>query len=303
MQDFIKDVLDTVRFKSAVYFKHGFCGNWGMNVPKGAYAQFHFVAGGNCILEIDEKIVELTKGDLVVFPKGHPHRIKANQAATCYSGQSVVSSILEGEDLFRGMGTVSSHLVCGHYELDRAVSHFLLADLPEFILIKDDEYGRFDLIDNVLNHIIAELGQEQIGHQSIIIRFAEILFVSILRHYYLSQSTTKINLFKDEAIYRAVNFIHKHLNATLTIEKLARLSGISRTLFIERFKKSVGNTPLSYIKAWKMTKAKQLLKHSDLSVAAIGEQIGYNSASAFNRVFKKTFDISPNRFRNRCQNV
>ena len=79
MQDLIKDVLDTVRFKSAVYFKHGFCGNWGMNVPKGAYAQFHFVAGGHCILEVDEKVYELTKGDLVIFPKGHPHRIKESQ--------------------------------------------------------------------------------------------------------------------------------------------------------------------------------------------------------------------------------
>lgn len=297
MKDFITDVLETVRFKSAVYFKYGFCGNWGMGVPAGDYAQFHFVSGGNCILEVDERVFELTKGDLVIFPKGHPHRIKASRSATCQSGQSVIKDILNGNAPFQGMGEVSSHLICGHYELDRTVSHFILSELPKFILIKNDDYGRFDLIDNVLNHIIDELSKEQIGHKTIIIRFAEILFVLILRHYYISQEASKTNLFNDEAIYKSVNFIHNNLSSSLNIEILSRYSGVSRTLFIERFKKSVGNTPLSYIKGWRMTKAKQLLKCSDLSLGEIGEQVGYNTMSAFNRVFKNTFNISPNRFR------
>jgi len=303
MKGIITDVLNTVRFKSVVYFKHGFCGNWGMSVSSGDYAQFHFVSGGNCILEIDEKIFELNKGDLVIFPKGHQHRIKASRRAICQSGQSVVTGILNGNDPFQGMGEISSYLICGHYELDRAVSHFILSELPEFIIIKNDDYGRFDLMDNVLNHIIDELSKEQIGHKTIIIRFAEILFVSILRHYYLNQSTSKINLFNDEAIYKSVNYIHNNLSSNLNIENLSRYSGISRTLFIERFKKSVGNTPLSYIKNWRMTKAKQLLKCSDLSLSEIGEQVGYSTTSAFNRVFKNTFDISPNRFRNMKQQM
>lgn len=297
MKDIITDVLDTVRFKSAVYFKHGFCGNWGMDVPSGDYAQFHFVSGGNCILEIDEKMFDLTKGDLVIFPTGYPHRIKANRNATCHSGQSVVMGILNGHDPFKEMGEVSSYLICGHYELDRTVSHFILSELPKFIIIKNNDYGRFDLIDNVLNHIIDEFSKKQLGHQTIIIRFAEILFVSILRHYYSNQSASKINLFNDEAIYKSVNYIHNNLSSTLNLENLSRYSGISRTLFIERFKKSVGNTPLSYIKNWRMTKAKQLLKYSDFSLGEIGEKVGYSTTSAFNRVFKNTFDISPNRFR------
>ena len=40
------------------------------------------------------------------------------------------------------------------------------------------------------------------------------------------------------------------------------------------------------------------LKYSDLSLFEIGEEVGYSSASSFNRVFKKTFDISPKKFKN-----
>lgn len=297
MKDIIQDVLDTVRFKTAVYFKYGFCGNWGMSVPIGEFAQFHFVAGGNCVLNIDEQTYDLSKGDLVIFPKSYPHRIKATETATCKSGQSVVMEILAGNDPFKEKGNISSTLVCGHYELDKTVSHFILSDLPEFIIIKNEEYGRFDMIDNILNNILDELSLQKIGYQTITIRLAEILFISILRHHYTKQSLEKLNLFKDEAIYKSVNYIHNNLHSELNIKILSRFSGISRTLFIQRFKRVVGKTPLAYIKSWRMTKAQQLLKHSKLSLGEIGSQIGYNNSAAFNRVFKTTFDISPKKFR------
>lgn len=299
MKDIIQDVLATVRFKSVVYFKHGFCGNWGMNVPIGEFAQFHFVTNGNCILEIDTKIYDLSKGDFVIFPRGYPHRIKANRDASCKSGQSVVKSVMEGINPFDGYGEVSSTLVCGHFEMDRAIRHFILSDLPEFIIIKNEEYGRYDMIDNILENILYELSQQRIGYNTITIRLAEILFISILRHYYTRQTLKEINLFNDEAIYKSVNYIHNNISSELSIEKLCRFVGISRTLFIQRFKKTVGDTPSSYIKKWRMTKAKQLLQYSNLSLGEIGEQIGYANSSAFNRVFKNTFDISPKRFRDK----
>ena len=296
MKNLIEDVLETVKFKSAVYFKHGFCGVWGMEGEQSKYAQFHFVAGGNCLLQIGEERHELSQGDLVIFPTGHHHYIKAYEGVACQSGSLVVEEIINGHDPF-SEGQVNTHLICGHYELDREISHFLLADLPAYILIKNEEYGRFDLITTVLNFIIDEFSAKQLGYSIISLKFAEILFISILRHYYLHQTENSINLFKDEAIYQSVNYIHNNLNDELSIEKLSRHSGISRTLFIERFKSSVGNTPLGYIKTWRMTKAKQLLKYTDLSLGEISEQVGYGSPSAFNRVFKQTFDLSPKKFR------
>lgn len=299
MKDVIEDILETVNFKSAIYFKHGFCGAWGMEVEAGKFAQFHFVTSGNCVLQIEEKIHQLSRGDLVIFPNGHPHRIKAIEGAVCKSGMEVVGAILNGKAIFEE-GQMTTQLICGHYELDRELSHFLLEDLPDWVIIKNEDYGRFDLMNTVLELIIEELSTKKAGYQIVVLRFAEILFVSILRHYYLklsSNTPATTNFLKDEAIYKSVNFIHHNIHATLSIEKLSRYSGISRTLFIERFKKSVGNTPLGYIKTWRMTKAKQLLKKSDFTLGEITEQIGYTSPSAFNRAFKQTFEISPKRYR------
>ncbi|WP_190810414.1 AraC family transcriptional regulator [Flagellimonas sp. S3867] len=297
MKDVIADILETVRFKSAVYFKHGFCGNWGMNVEAGNFAQFHFVSGGNCTLKVNKEHHTLSRGDLVIFPNGTHHQIKSDKKAVCYPGKEVVTGILNDNSPFIE-GEANTNLVCGHYELDRDVSHFLLEDLPECIVIKSEEYGRFDMINAILDLMIVELSEKKLGHEVVTLRFAEILFISILRHYYLKKATSSMNLFKDQAIYRAINYIHNNIQEALTIEKLCLHSGISRTLFIERFKNSVGNTPLGYIKSWRMTKAKQLLKYSDFTLNDIGEQVGYGSTSAFNRVFKQTFNISPKKFKN-----
>ncbi len=297
MKDLVEDVLETVNFKTALYFKHDFCGAWGMDVPSGDLGQFHFVTGGRCVLQIDEKKHEVSRGDLIIFPHGYPHRIKANESAFCKPGKEVVREIMNDIKSVDN-GAMTTQLICGHYELDRDLSHFILQELPELIIIKNEDYDRFDLMNSVLELIIDELKAKKAGYKLVSLRFSEILFVSILRHFYLHViDDSKANLLNDEAIYNSVNYIHTNIHADLSIQKLSRYSGISRTLFIERFKNSVGYTPLGYIKSWRMTKAKQLLKYSELSLGDISEQVGYASPSAFNRVFKQTFDISPKRFR------
>ncbi|RMG22635.1 MAG: AraC family transcriptional regulator [Bacteroidetes bacterium] len=74
-------------------------------------------------------------------------------------------------------------------------------------------------------------------------------------------------------------------------------AGVSRSLFIERFKKAVGETPMKYVHHWRMTRAKYLLKHTDLPLYRVGEQVGYPSEPSFNRAFKQKFAISPGKYR------
>ncbi len=296
MNNILEDVLETVRFKSAVYFNYGFCGDWGMDVPSGDFAQFHFVAQGNCIVEVGRELHHLSRGDLVIFPHGDAHCIKVNEDTPCLPGMDVVKGVMNGEDVF-SEGAVTTQLVCGHYEINRGVSHFILDDLPEIVIVKNDEHKRYEVLSSVLEMIIDEMSTKQAGYMIVTLRFAEILFVSILRHYYINQSSMNFNLFKDEAIYNSVNYIHNNINNVLSLELLSKKAALSRTLFIERFKKSVGTTPLSYIKTWRMTKARQLLKYSEYSLRDIGQMIGYRSSTSFNRVFKQTFNISPVKYR------
>ncbi len=60
---------------------------------------------------------------------------------------------------------------------------------------------------------------------------------------------------------------------------------MSRSTFAARFKELVGE-PLQYLTQWRMYRAARLLRSSDLPLAAIAEQVGYESEAAFSKAFK-----------------
>ena len=295
MEGVIGEILKTVRFKTVLYFKHAFCGHWGMDVPQGPYAQFHLVTGRQCLLKMQDHSTRLQKGDLVILPRGTPHQIMDDQETLCRPGKEVVDEIMTGS-YQNDDGEITTGLICGHFEMDQDVKHPILDHLPNVIVIKEEEYGRSSLMHAALELIIAEMEEKWPGHQMVSLRLAEVIFVSIIRHHYLSRRSEE-NLFSDEIVFNAVELMHQEISASWNVNSLARRVGISRTLFINRFKRAVGETPIRYLTIWRMSKAKFLLKTTDLGLREIADRVGYPSESSFNRAFKKWNQVAPGKFR------
>ena len=180
MKNLLSDILSTIQFKSAVYFKHGFCSPWGMDVPEGDFSQFHLVTGGQCLLIIDGESIRLEKGDIVILLNGHPHQIKDQHASVCRPGKEVVMEAMN-EVLPSESQKVSTHLICGHYEMNREISHPIFEKLPDTLLIKSDQYGRYDLIHSIFELLTEEMNAKLPGFETVSLKLAEVLFVSIIR--------------------------------------------------------------------------------------------------------------------------
>jgi AraC-like DNA-binding protein len=63
--------------------------------------------------------------------------------------------------------------------------------------------------------------------------------------------------------------------------------------FAAQFQELVGQPPLQYLTRTRMAEASQLLRATDLRLAAIAGQVGYGSEPAFITAFKRHFGISP----------
>lgn len=72
---------------------------------------------------------------------------------------------------------------------------------------------------------------------------------------------------------------------------------ISETAFRNIFNKYFGMPPKIYMKKVQMQKAKTLLKHTDLSIACISEQMEYATSSKFSAAFKRQFKLTPSEYR------
>jgi AraC-like DNA-binding protein len=84
-----------------------------------------------------------------------------------------------------------------------------------------------------------------------------------------------------------------------TLGELASDAGLSRTSLAERFRKTMGNTPLNYLRTVRMQKAVSILSESERSLEQIAQEVGYQDAFSFSKVFKRTMGVAPREFRRR----
>jgi AraC-like DNA-binding protein len=296
--DILSDVLSKVKLTSVVYFKSDFSEPWGMDIPKGPFGQFHIVTKGQCILRTQDKSIQLFTGDIVVFPLGASHWLANNENSKLYNGQEVVQSILSGKSLFEG-DKLSTTLVCGHFEFDKNIDHPFIKELPSIIHINDTDLKQFSWLKSITDLIIQEAGKELSGSNIIVNKLGEVLFIHLLRVYIEKNKSTKgfVAAIQDDRISKVLKEIHSSPQNNWQLNSLARIAGMSRTSFINRFKVLIGDTPFTYLTQWRLLQARELLIESDFSIGEIAERVGYQSEAAFNRVFKEKVNQTPLKFR------
>jgi AraC-like DNA-binding protein len=103
---------------------------------------------------------------------------------------------------------------------------------------------------------------------------------------------------KDTAIRKSVGYINDHLFNKLPLKHYANMAGFSENQFLRRFRKSMGCTPIEYIRKVKIEKAEQLLKDTDLNISQVADLLNYSSLYSFSRSFKNVKGFPPTKVRN-----
>jgi AraC-like DNA-binding protein len=91
----------------------------------------------------------------------------------------------------------------------------------------------------------------------------------------------------------AINAMHNDPAHRWTLQKLAELVGMSRSIFALKFKQTVGTSPMEYLTRWRMLLAGDRLTNSGDSISTIARSLGYESESAFSKAFIRVMGCSP----------
>lgn len=102
----------------------------------------------------------------------------------------------------------------------------------------------------------------------------------------------------DEEVAQVQHSINLDSATIKSIAGLAQQHGLSVRTLNRRFKHVTGITPLSYLQQKKLENARELLQHSNLSIADIADQTGFTDISYFGAQFKKHMAITPRQYRN-----
>jgi AraC-like DNA-binding protein len=96
-----------------------------------------------------------------------------------------------------------------------------------------------------------------------------------------------------------IQYIHANYAQRLSLDDLAALSNLSKYYFCRFFKSCIGKSPIDYLHFYRLLKAEELLKESNLKVVDIAFDVGFNDLSHFTRVFHMQTGVTPSQFRNR----
>ena len=98
-------------------------------------------------------------------------------------------------------------------------------------------------------------------------------------------------------IGEVISYIHDHLYEPLSLDRLANVAAYSPYHFSRLFKEQTGLSPLYYVSALRLQKAKDLLLNTNLTVRDIGMEIGQQSVGTFTTRFTERVGMTPAEFR------
>jgi len=98
-------------------------------------------------------------------------------------------------------------------------------------------------------------------------------------------------------IKKARDYIQEHQGEKLSLGQVARAVNMSTFYFCKTFKKITGINFTDYLSRVRIEKSKNLLLNPNLRVSEIAFEVGFQSLTHFNRVFKKILGQSPTDYR------
>jgi AraC-like DNA-binding protein len=129
-------------------------------------------------------------------------------------------------------------------------------------------------------------------------RLLDLLLIATLRaHFATSDAPGWYRASADPIVGPAIKALHDDPAQPWTIDKLARLAGVSRAALARRFNDLVGEPPMSFLTGWRIALAADLLLEPGATVGSVAPQVGYGSSFALSTAFKRLRGVSPQQYK------
>ncbi len=109
----------------------------------------------------------------------------------------------------------------------------------------------------------------------------------------------KRDVYSDNRITRIISYIHQNYRKKISTEDLAKEFFISKWHLCREFKNYMHITIIQYINYTRITEAQKLLLEGTKSITEISSEVGFDSMTHFERVFKQIVGITPTQFKTR----
>jgi AraC-like DNA-binding protein len=272
---------------------------WGLTLPPLENALFfHAVTKGTCQLQVGEiDSIELDAGDLLIVPHGTGHALRSSAGVDAPSVYDISHDYVSTTyaHLRHGGTGEQTKLVCGAVRVDHPIARRMVEALPPLLHMRANQHE--DWLGGTLALIATEAHAQRPGGETVISRLCDVLVIQAIRSWIDSGPTPKTGWFaalRDPQIGRVLQKIHGQPSLNWNLDRLAATATMSRSVFSDRFHELVGEPPMTYVRAWQMHIATEMLRDpARRTVADIAQTLGFESEATFSRTFKRIVGVSP----------
>lgn len=294
MCDPLSEMIQLLRPTAAFSKGIGGAGRWAVRYSDFGHPGFSVVLEGSCLLAVDgQDAIVLEAGDFVLLPTTPGFTMSGFEPATPTFIDPKLADAPTGEVRHgRQDGEPDVRLLGGYFRFDSPDAGLLVSLLPPIVHVRGS--ARLAAIVGLVRE---ETLDDRPGRDLMLSRLLEILLVEALRGVGgRDASPGLLRGLDDGRLAAAIRKIHERPAHPWTTAELAGEAALSRSAFFDRFSRIVGVPPMEYLRDWRMTLAKDLLRRADAGLDDIAERVGYGSASAFSTAFSRHVGQPPMRY-------
>lgn len=275
---------------------------WRLRLPAKQDVLIHYVLSGDALLRTsDGTSLELETGALVFIPPGMTQEL---------SDSSDGSKLMDWKDAAQGFGEGMMKVSAGAGEPAVVSACGLMsadcAGLPLFDNLRvpvQVNVARNAEVRFAFELMLREFQSPRFGTRALGEALMKQILILTLRKRIEQEDLGLLpfGVLPDPRLARAILRMVEEPSAEHGVGELASISGMSRSLFAERFTQAFGRAPIDLLKQIRLHRAASLLNETELPVQIIGKMVGYSSRTYFSRAFRAAYGRDPRTFRRQAR--
>jgi len=232
----------------------------------GVHGQLHLVRRGEVEVRYGRETLHVTQPSLLLFPRPLTHRFIT--APGC-----------------------EVDMVCANLAFEGGSANPIASALPDLVCLPLDQvWGA----EPVLSLLFEEAFEQRCGRVALVERLLEVVMIQVLRQLMESGDVNGglLSGLAHPRLRNALVAMHETPAKEWTLEELAGVAGMSRSVFATNFRETVGVTPGQYLQGWRVRLTQKALRRGR-PLKMIATEVGYGSEAALSRAFRAQTGLSP----------
>lgn len=248
--------------------------------------EFLLVTEGRAAFRVDASDYELNAGEAIFVNSGLLH-----------------SGTVVGDERCSFVAVVFHPSLFGNGSIDYLFDQYIVPIIQETLRLpvhlRRQSEPENELLDTL--HRIAKANRDMRLASEMEIK--GLLFYCLSRMLALSEPTTSIRREQDgyriDRLKAVIAYIEQHYAEPITLRQLAGIACMSESYFCRFFKKITTKSPVEYMNGYRVQQAAARLRQTDDKMMKIALDVGFNSLSYFNVVFRQRYGCTPSEYRKR----